>query len=245
MSRYHQLCRKPLFFSCKSNHHHPHAWKIFKLNQNPVVSQRGLAESAEKSQQAQHQQQQQQQNTATHHPEVLSSGEHPRHRGTRGRDLSRYDPWENFLPSNFFGPRGFLSDMFERSPRSLLRNLESTFDAVSGAGWNPRVDVVENKGNYLIHAEIPGVPKENVKIDIKEDVLTIKGERQDTIIKKDEKTQDVIHRERFYGTFLRSFSLPENVDSKNIKASFKDGVLELNIPKKEVQEENVIEVKID
>jgi len=176
----------------------------------------------------------------THHPEVINSKEASKRHQHRNKDLV-FDPWDTILPSSFFGPRGFFSDAWFRSPRSLFRDIEATFEPTK---WNPRVDVVETKNSFLIHAEIPGVTKDNVKVDIKDDMLTIKGERYDTINKKEEGSQE-IHRERFFGSFSRSFTLPENADLKNIKASFKDGVLEVVIGKKEVKENDAIEVKID
>jgi len=168
-----------------------------------------------------------------------------------GRSLASYrDPWEYFFgPGTFFGPRGFFPD-FMRQPGRVFRDLEEGLEnlvpSISSVSpkWTPHVDVIENKNEYVITAELPGVVKENVKIDIKDDLLTLRGERQDTFSKKDEHNQE-IHRERFYGSFSRSFTLPENTDPKNIRASFKDGILELTIPKKEATEENVIEVKID
>lgn len=96
--------------------------------------------------------------------------------------------------------------------------------------WNPVVDVYEDEGTYVISAEIPGVDKKDIEIDVKDRVLTLKGERSSD---KELKENNYYRRERCYGKFERTFSLPENVDAETIEASFKDGVLRLEIPKPE------------
>jgi HSP20 family protein len=158
----------------------------------------------------------------------------------RKRDF--FYPWD--MIDRVFNPRIWSEFAPVVHSGRIFRDLESSFDNFSPR-WNPRVDVVETNENYVIHAEIPGVPKENVKVEINEAVLTIRGQREDVFSKTDEKNQD-IHRERFFGSFSRSFSLPEDVETKAIKASFKDGVLELTIPKKrEAKDEKKVEIPIE
>src|ERR1700690_1818843 len=94
--------------------------------------------------------------------------------------------------------------------------------------WAPKVDIVETDKEYTIKAELPEVNKEDVKVNIENGELTISGERKQEKEEKDKK----FHRiERYYGSFMRSFTLPDNVDEANIKAVFKDGMLNLSLPK--------------
>ncbi len=96
--------------------------------------------------------------------------------------------------------------------------------------WNPAADVYDKDDRFVIKAELPGVDKKDITIDLKNGVLTLKGERS----YDNEVTDDKYYRkERAYGKFERSFTLPVNVDSDKIKAEYKDGVLNIEIPKPE------------
>ena len=105
----------------------------------------------------------------------------------------------------------------------------------------PRVDIAETDKEFSIKAEIPEVKKEDVKVTVDNGVLTIRGERKQEKEEKDKKFHRV---ERFYGSFMRSFTLPDNVDESKIEASFKDGMLNLTIPKTEATKPKAIDVKI-
>jgi HSP20 family protein len=96
------------------------------------------------------------------------------------------------------------------------------------ANWTPSADISETDQEYLIKAGLPEVKKEDVKINLADGVLTISGERKRD---KEEKDANEIRIESFYGTFSRSFSLPENVDTTGIRAESKDGVLKVHVPK--------------
>ena len=96
--------------------------------------------------------------------------------------------------------------------------------------WNPVVDIFENDDHILLKAELPGMDKKDIQVDVKDRVLTLKGERAS---EKEVKEDTYYRRERSYGKFERSFTLPANVDSEKIKADYKDGVLKLEIPKPE------------
>ncbi len=102
-------------------------------------------------------------------------------------------------------------------------------DAVMGM-WNPAVDLYEKDDHYMIKAELPGVDKNNVKIDLKDRLLTLSGERT---YDNEVNEENYYRRERSYGKFQRAFTLPADVDSDKIKAEFKDGVLQIEIPKPE------------
>ena len=106
-------------------------------------------------------------------------------------------------------------------------------------GWNPATDVLENEEAYVIKAELPGLDKKQISVDVKEDVLTIKGERSDD---KEVKTDKVYRRERFQGKFQRAFILPSTVESDKIEAEFADGLLKITIPKTMQEEPKQITV---
>ncbi len=96
--------------------------------------------------------------------------------------------------------------------------------------WNPAVDLYEKDGHFVIKAELPGVNKDGIKIDLKDRVLTLSGERT---YDNEVKEENYYRKERSYGKFQRAFRLPADVDSDKIKAEFKDGVLQVEVPKPE------------
>lgn len=107
--------------------------------------------------------------------------------------------------------------------------------------FSPRVDIVEKDNQFEVHASLPGMKKEEIKIDLKKDLLTISGERKFQNEQKEAKYHLV---ESHYGSFSRSFNLPETVSKENIQAEFKDGILTLVLPKTEPKDNSVkIEVK--
>jgi HSP20 family protein len=109
------------------------------------------------------------------------------------------------------------------------------------ADWAPSVDISETESEYQIKAEIPDVKKEDVKVTLEDGVLTIQGERKH---EKEEKGKKYHRIERSYGSFVRTFSLPDVIDDDKVKAEFKDGVLDLHLPKSEKAKPKAIEVKV-
>jgi len=105
----------------------------------------------------------------------------------------------------------------------------------------PTVDISESEGEYLIKAELPEVKKEDVKVTVENGVLTLQGERRQ---EKEEKGKKFHRVERSYGSFIRSFTLPESVDESMVKAEYKDGVLNLHLPKSERVKPKAIDVKV-
>lgn len=95
--------------------------------------------------------------------------------------------------------------------------------------WLPAVDIKENDKAILIHADLPGVKKEDIKVNYQDGILTLQGERK---FEEEKKKENYYRFERRYGKFARSFSLPNTVDPERIKANMQDGVLELSIEKK-------------
>ena len=136
-----------------------------------------------------------------------------------------------------------LEDMSERLNRVFSRpSVRNTGkENLTVADWMPTVDISETEGEYLIKAELPEVRKEDVKVTVENGVLTLQGERRH---EKDEKGKRFHRVERSYGSFVRSFSLPESVDDGAVKAEYKDGVLNLHLPKSEKVKPKAIDVKV-
>jgi len=106
-------------------------------------------------------------------------------------------------------------------------------DDDTGMGmWNPVVDLYEKDDHFVIKAELPGVNKKDIAIDLKDRVLTLSGER---LYENEVKEENYYRRERSYGKFQRVFTLPADVDSDKIKAEFNDGLLQIEVPKPEEQ----------
>ena len=106
--------------------------------------------------------------------------------------------------------------------------------------WQPLVDTFEKDNAIEIRAELPGIKKEDVDIDVRDNVLTVSGERSHD---EDVNEGDFYRRERFYGRFQRAITLPDNVDTDNIDAQYDEGVLKITIPKTEESQTKKIEVK--
>jgi HSP20 family protein len=108
-------------------------------------------------------------------------------------------------------------------------SFSPTFDGgLTAADWTPRVDIAEDDKSYTIKVELPEVQKKDVKVHVEDGLLTISGERRQ---EKEEKGKKFHRVERSYGSFLRSFTLPTNVDDTKIQSKFADGMLEVTLPK--------------
>ncbi len=133
-------------------------------------------------------------------------------------NLTRFDPFDELIP--------------------LRNKVDRLFNLYSGkeeepmftARWAPVADILETKDNYIVRAEIPGMDEKDISVEIENGVLTLKGER-----KFEAKTEEKDFRriERSYGQFLRSFTLPQNVNTDKITAAYVNGVIDVIIPKKE------------
>ena len=133
-------------------------------------------------------------------------------------------------------------------PDDMNRFFEGFFghpDAKSewlDGAWNPSVDISETKDNLIIKAEMPGMNKEDVKISIHDNILTLKGEKKQ---EKEEKEENFHRVERSYGSFSRSFMLPASVKADQVKASYKDGVLNISLAKIEEAKPKEIPIVIE
>jgi len=134
-----------------------------------------------------------------------------------------------------------LSAFFRSSPE-FGRLLRRPFGDVALPDWSPQVDISEDEKEYLVKADLPEMKKEDVKVTIEDNVLSISGERK---AEKEEKNKKFHRIERSYGTFLRTFTLPDDTDAKKISAEFKDGVLKVHLPKSPADKPKPVEVKVE
>ena len=109
------------------------------------------------------------------------------------------------------------------------------------ADWSPLVDITEDDHEYLFKAELPEMKKDDVKVTVENGILSISGERK---AEKEEQKRKFHRIERSYGTFRRSFTLPEDADSKKVTAEFRDGVLKVHLPTTPIARSKAIEVKV-
>ena len=114
-------------------------------------------------------------------------------------------------------------------------------ESLTVSEWTPLVDITEDDKEYLIKAELPEVKKEEVKVTVENGLLTISGDRK---IEKEEKGKRYHRVERAYGSFVRSFSLPDDADGNKVNAEFKEGVLRVHLAKSEHAKPKQIEVKV-
>ena len=134
--------------------------------------------------------------------------------------LVKWSPMRDMLGFNSPADKLFNDFFYPSRSGRLSRNW----------GWNPRVDIYEEESAIVLKAELPGVDKDNIAVDVKDRVLTLKGERSvDNEVKED----SYYRRERTFGSFERRFNLPDNVDPEKITADYKDGILKVGIPKPE------------
>ncbi len=145
--------------------------------------------------------------------------------------IVRWDPFRNVST---------LQDRINRMFDEAFTRKEFNDDATMGA-WRPDVDIYDTDNALIVKAELAGVPKENVTVDVKDNILTIKGERS---VDKEVKEENYYRRERSFGSFQRSFTLPAAINPDNIKATYKDGILEIEIPKPEEKKPKQVTIDV-
>jgi len=136
--------------------------------------------------------------------------------------LTRYEPWT-------------LLNQFQKDINRLYQvqageDQDADNSSVVTSSWIPAVDIKEEDKRFVLHADLPGIDPKDIDVTMEKGVLTIKGER---VVEKEEEEGGYKRIERARGTFYRRFSLPDTADPEGIKASSKNGVLEVEIPKKE------------
>lgn len=145
----------------------------------------------------------------------------------------RWDPFRNISTL-----QGRINSLFDESFPGTAMGREE----LGACAWRPNVDIYETETDIVVKAELPGVAKEDISVEVKDSILTLKGERRiDTRVDEDR----YYRREICFGTFHRAFSLQTQVDPESIKARFKGGVLEIEIPKQEQEKPKQVAVDID
>ena len=114
--------------------------------------------------------------------------------------------------------------------------------APAAAMWSPAVDIYESGDDIVVRAEIPGIDRDDVAVEVKDGILTLRGERK---FEKEEKEENYHRIERSYGTFVRSFALPSSADPEKVQAALKEGVLEVRIGKKEQAKPRKVKVTVN
>ncbi|WP_020494518.1 Hsp20/alpha crystallin family protein [Verrucomicrobium sp. 3C] len=150
-------------------------------------------------------------------------------RGSAG--LGGWDPFRELEEM-----RKRMASLWERP----LELLEAPSERLEIAEWRPLADITEDDKEYLVKLELPGMKREEVKVSMESGVLTISGERK---LEKEEKDKKYHRVERAYGSFSRSFVIPDEVVVDKIDAQFKEGVLQVHLPKGEHAKPKTIEVK--
>ncbi|MGD9286444.1 MAG: Hsp20/alpha crystallin family protein [Desulfobacterales bacterium] len=145
-------------------------------------------------------------------------------------NLVRWNPYGEMT-----GMKNRINRMFS-DPFWFSRRMD---DDTNMGMWNPAVDLYEQDDHFVIKAELPGVDKKDISIDLKDRVLTLSGERSH---ENEAKEENYYRRERSFGKFQRAFTLPAEVDSDKIKAEFRDGLLRIEVPKPEHQKHKQVTI---
>lgn len=151
-----------------------------------------------------------------------------------GKEVTRWNP---FRDDPFFS-EGLLREW--ASPFARLAKSFEELAPMRAGRLSPAVDLTEDEKSFIVSVELPGVKKEDVTVELQDDVLTIRGEKKSEREEKKDRSHWV---ERTYGSFSRSFTLPPTAVGEELKASFKDGVLTVEIPKKEQAKPRQISIK--
>ncbi len=145
---------------------------------------------------------------------------------------TRWNPFQDLL---------FLQERVSRAFDEALLRFRGT-EGFSNSAWSPPVDVYETDHSIVFKAEVPGMDIDNVDVEIHGRTLTLKGERR---FEKNLNEEHYHRMERPYGIFQRVFTLPDHIDRKGVKASLKDGVLKVTVPKTEKPKEPPVKITID
>jgi HSP20 family protein len=147
--------------------------------------------------------------------------------------IVRWEPFRDLVAVQSRLNRIF-DEAFQGSPRTEE-------DWALGGQWAPSVDIFEHEGNLVLRAELPGIEPKDVDVHVENNVLTLRGERK---LESEVKREQYHRVERAYGTFSRSFTLPNVVDTEKIKADYKDGVLSVTLPQREEAKPKQIQVSV-
>jgi HSP20 family protein len=131
--------------------------------------------------------------------------------------------WDPFRDLNMLQDR--MNRLFDDASRTWRSD-----EPAATTSWSPAVDIFETEGEIVVKAELPGMDRKDIALNLENNVLTLKGERR---FQKETKDENYHRIERSYGTFSRAFAIPATVDEEKIRADYKDGVLNILLPKKE------------
>jgi HSP20 family protein len=133
---------------------------------------------------------------------------------------------------------------FPAGLRVFQDSLSRLFSEPASRPWSPAVDIFETENELVLKADVPEIDPKNIGIQLENGTLTLKGERQFEQQRNGGQHKGFHRIERSYGTFVRAFSLPETVDPEKVKADYKNGVLTVTLPKKEVAKPKTINVEV-
>ena len=145
--------------------------------------------------------------------------------------IVRWDPFRDLMTL-----QERMNEMFDRT----LRRRGDEEEGLAPRAWAPAVDIYETDEKMVIKVELPGLKKEDIDIEVRDSTLTLKGERK---FEKEIKRESYHRVERAYGSFQRSFTLPSTVKQEAIEASFKEGILEISLPKAEAVKPKKLAIK--
>jgi HSP20 family protein len=148
--------------------------------------------------------------------------------------LTRWDPFRDMAT---------LHDRVDRLFEDTLGRLRTPFsdEALEGTSWVPAVDIVEKQNELVLRADLPGIDPKDVDISVQNNTLTLRGERK---FESDVKEDDFRRVERVYGSFVRSFALPQTVDPEKVEAEYRNGVLHVTLPKRPEAKPKQIKVAV-
>jgi len=146
--------------------------------------------------------------------------------------IGRYDPFRD------------LRTLQQEVNRLFTGNVAQGFEGegIARGSWSPSVDIYENKDQIVVEAELPGMNRDDFDLSIENNIITLRGERR---FEKDEETDNYHRVERAYGSFTRSFTMPNTVSAEGATADYRNGVLRVTLPKREDTRARRIEVKIE
>ena len=156
-------------------------------------------------------------------------------------DLTRWNPLKEVSEWNPFRELDEVHNRLSRIFGGTTSRTGNGREELTVAAWAPLVDITEDDKEYLIKAELPEVNKNDVKVRVEDGVLYISGERN---LEKEAKGKRYHRIERAYGSFLRTFSLPEDADTQQVNAEFKEGILSVHVAKNKNARPKAIEVKV-
>ena len=146
--------------------------------------------------------------------------------------IVRWEPFRNLVSTQ---------EQFNRLFNDTFSRMFGENEPATRTQWSPPVDIYENDQNIVLKAELPGVDPKDVDIRVEDGTLYLKGERK---FEKETKEENYHHVERSYGTFVRTFQLPRSVNTDNVVAEYKDGVLTLTLPKREEAKSKTIKIQV-